>query len=233
MTQKKKQTQSWLLGGFIERMACCTVPTNDAVLMTDMVVSWDEDDHVDRREATDHHLTLPVSSSNRRMAAPSIGSLPSRPLQSRTGLPNDLPSPALSPSRRQLDPCANHTTSVPATPADTAWDTQQAPLSTPSQPERESSHSVATTASIHSTDEESGPGTNFAMEEIRSNATTQVISHRKQQRLYPQEQKQARLVQTLLASAEEKMKERKETQHEESAYQLLMKHQQHYPQLPS
>lgn len=99
---------------------------------------------------------------------------------------NNLPSPTLSPSRRELDRWDPSCMGIPA-------------CCTPSY-----AGSTATTASIMSEEEEYVGNNNNdpqGSDEIRSNATTQVISHRKKNT------RRNELLSSSLASAEKMLKQ--------------------------
>lgn len=166
--------------GFLERMACCALPPNN---INDIIVMNDnEEDRGDIAEPDD--LELEESSHK-----PLSRKVPIRWHLSQSALAtNNLPSPTLSPSRRELDRWDPSCMGIPA-------------CCTPSY-----AGSTATTASIMSEEEEYVGNNNNnndpqGSDEIRSNATTQVISHRKKNT------RRNELLSSSLASAEKMLKQ--------------------------
>jgi hypothetical protein len=163
--EQPEHPQSPWLPSFFERMTCCAIPTIPSESIMDLVVADDDDDIMLESEKRQPPLQLRARRS--------------RP-------PLDLPSPTLSPSRRELQ---RHYPS----PAYSCCTTSYA-------------GSVATTASIQSDYEE------FDKEDIRSTATTEVVSHRNRV-----------LLATTLASAALRQEEERRQDAEERAYQHLMR----------
>lgn len=161
--------------GFLERMACCALPPNN---INDIII-MNDDHEEDITEPEDlaleesSHQALSRKAPIRWHLSPSTLTI------------NSLPSPTLSPSRRELDRWDPSCMSIPA-------------CCTPSY-----AGSTATTASIISEEEEYVGHNNDPQgtDEIRSNATTQVISHRKKN------SRRNELLSSSLASAERMLKQ--------------------------
>lgn len=174
--------------GFLERMACCALPPNN---MNDIIVMNDSDNSLEHHEDDIDNVVL---DENTRQ--PLSHQLPQRSRLPQVS-PNTtfLPSPTLSPSRRELDRWDPSCIGIPA-------------CCTPSY-----AGSTATTASIMSEEEyytHNDPG---SVDEIRSNATTQVVSHR--QKNYRRNE----LLSASLASAERRLKQ--QLQEEEARAEAL------------
>ena len=138
-------TSQWSpLASLFERMACCATKTES---LSNLVVVEDDDDIVIRRS----------SAAATRQPQPLTARSPTR----------DLPSPTLSPSRRDLEPWEDN--------AKTTTDNTTSCCSRPSYPE-----SIATAETMQSEDDDDDDDVvlEFVHEEIKSTATTQVISHR-------------------------------------------------------
>jgi len=161
--------------GFLERMACCAMPPNK---VNDMVLPGDSQDDsdgiVDEEEVESNSVV--ESNRTRRPVSQPLSSRPSL-LPEKFLSYNNLPSPTQTPSRRDLD----------------RWNHSCIGMSTCCTPSY--AGSTATTASIVSEDDDLR-----AAEEIRSNATTQVVSHRKHG------DQRNQLLSSTLASAEKRLK---------------------------
>jgi hypothetical protein len=181
--------------GFLERMACCALPPqniNDVVLVGD---DQEDDSSSGIVSGDDPDETVVVLESNTRQPV-SQQPLPSRqqPRSSDANTTTHLPSPTFTPSRRELDRW------------DTSWNGVTA-WCTPS-----CAGSTATTATTMS--EEGGYyGRCDTTEEIRSNATTLVVSHKNRNN------RTHELLSSTLASAEKRL--RKQLLEEEARAEYL------------
>jgi hypothetical protein len=165
--------------GFLERMACCTLPDNrhnldDLILQDDPTSAADQDDEDDDDDAADSDASSLVidyddvilDSTTRQP----LSQAPSKSYctngnrasfsQTNPVVKYALSSPTTTPSRREVD----------------RWDSSYIASCCPSY-----AGSTATTASIRSEEEEEFSNHyqhDINREEVRSNATTQVVSHR-------------------------------------------------------
>lgn len=205
------QTATWL-PGFLERMACCAMPPNS---IQDMVVMGDSLDEGDHDFGVDDDDSLLLLEPNKRipLSAPQqqqqqhtqpTSLLSVRPPLSGADIAANLRSPTLSPSRRDLE----------------RWNASMNPSSTACCAPASLVGSTATTASLMSEDDEVYGrylDSQRDAEETRSNATTQIVSHRKRKG-------RNTLLSSTLASAELRLKE--QLREEEARAQLLQEQRQ-------
>jgi hypothetical protein len=168
-------------------MACCSLPEtrqtlDELILRGDTFGEDDDDSSSSSRNSSADQDDLFVNSTTRQPLSPSLlntlndtKTIPS-PANPVT---NVLPSPTGAPSRRELD----------------RWDPSYITTCCLSS----YAGSTATTASIRSEEEEYFP-LDVSREEIRSNATTQVVSHRNKNN------RRNHLLTTTLATAEQRLR---------------------------
>lgn len=180
-TNTSRSRQNLWFPVFLERMACCAMPPqniNDVVLVGD---SQEGDSDVTGGDSLNEDVV--VLESNTRQ--PLSQQLRRELLGSSAGTKHPLPSPTVSPSRRELD----------------RWDPSCSGVTSWCNPS--CAGSTATTASTMSDEGEYyGCYDPDVTEEIRSNATTQVVSH-KQNRHHRRNE----LLQSTLASAEQRLRQ--------------------------
>lgn len=205
MSDWSSRQNPWLLG-FLGRMACCSLPetrqTLDELIIRGDTFGEDDDDNSSSSNSSADQDGIFVNSTTRQPLSPSpLNPLNDTKTKSSPANPvtSVLPSPTGAPSRRELD----------------RWDPSYITTCCPSS----YAGSTATTASIRSEEEEYFP-LDVSREEIRSNATTQVVSHRNKNN------RRNDLLTTTLATAEQRLRAQLHAEEERAKEMRALREQQ-------